>query len=204
MSVMDPAARTSLVNRVREIILRPKAEWPVIDKEVTTISQMYRSYVAPLAAIGPIATFLGTQLFGTVQLQGTVVKPTLMQGLVGAIVAYALSLVACYIVAMVIDNLAPQYGGTRNMVQAFKVSAYSSTAQWLAGAFAILPVLSILGILGLYSIYLLYLGLPTLMKAPAERATAYTITVIIVAIIAFIVIGIIAGVVIGVGAVTAL
>jgi hypothetical protein len=204
MSVMDPAARASLVNRVREIILRPKAEWLVIDKEATTISEMYRSYVAILAAIGPIASFLGAQLFGTITLQGTVVKPALMQGLVGAIVSYALSLVAVYIVAMVIDNLAPQYGGTRNMVQAFKVSAYSSTAQWLAAGFAILPALSILGILGLYSIYLLYLGLPILMKAPAERATAYTITVIIVMIIVFIVIGIIAGVVIGVGAVTAL
>jgi hypothetical protein len=204
MSVMDPAARASMMNRVREIILRPKAEWLVIDKEVTTISQMYRSYVVPLAAIGPIAAFLGAQLFGTLTLQGTTVRPTLMQGLVGAIISYALSLVAVYVVAMVIDNLAPQYGGTRNMVQAFKVSAYSSTAQWLAGAFAILPALSILGILGLYGIYLLYLGLPVLMKAPAERATAYTITVIIAVIVVFIVISIIAGLFIAGGAIATL
>jgi len=38
------------------------------------------------------------------------------------------------------------------------------------------------------------------MKAPAERATAYTITVIIVAVIVFIVIGLVAGIFIGAGA----
>ena len=199
MSVMDSAARDSLVNRVREIILRPKQEWLVIDKEVTTISAMYRSYVAPLAAIGAIATAIGSILFGTVTAQG-IVRVSPVGAIVGALISFALSLVACYIVAMVINNLATQYGGTQNMVQAFKVSAYSSTAQFLAGVFAIFPPLAILGILGLYSIYLLYLGLPVLMKAPAERATAYTITVIIVAVIIFIVIGIVAGIFIGAGA----
>ena len=65
------------------------------------------------------------------------------------------------------------------MAQAFKVSAYSSTAQWIAGIFALIPALSPLSIVGIYGLYLLYLGLPMLMKAPAAKATSYTITVIV-------------------------
>ncbi len=192
MSLMDPAARTSLVNRVRAILLRPKEEWQVIDKETTDIATLYRTYVMPLAAIGPIANFIGASFIGTSTVLGSSRVP-IVNGLVGAIVAYALALASTYVVAMVIDNLAPANGGTRNMVQAFKVSAYSSTAQWIAGIFALIPALSPLSILGIYGLYLLYLGLPLLMKAPVAKATSYTITVIVAVIVIFIVIGIVTG-----------
>jgi hypothetical protein len=198
---MDPAARTSLVNRVRAILLRPKEEWQVIDKETTDIATLYRTYVMPLAAIAPIAGFIGGSLIGTSTALGTSRVP-IVNGLVGAIVEYALALATTYIVAMVIDNLAPSNGGTRNMVQAFKVSAYSSTAQWIAGIFALIPALSPLSIVGIYGLYLLYLGLPLLMKAPAAKAASYTITVIVAVIVIFIVIAIVTGLLFG-GAVLA-
>ena len=54
-----------------------------------------------------------------------------------------------------------------------------------------MPGPRILGILGLYSIYLLYLGLPVLMKAPAEKAGGYTVAVVVAAIVLFFVIGVI-------------
>jgi hypothetical protein len=155
----------------------------------------------PLAAIGPIANFIGGSIIGTNTPVGTSRVP-IVNGLVGAILAYALALAATYIVAMVIDNFAPSNGGTRNMVQAFKVSAYSSTAQWIAGIFALIPALSVLSILGIYGLYLLYLGLPMLMKAPVEKATSYTITVVVAVIVVFIVITIITGLLFG-GAVIA-
>ena len=40
---------------------------------------------------------------------------------------------------------------------------------------------------------LLYLGLPVLMKAPEDRAVAYTILVILAALVLFLVIGLVAG-----------
>jgi len=58
----------------------------------------------------------------------------IVTAIVGAVIAFGLALLGTYVVAQVIDNLAPRYGGTRNLTQAFKVSAYSSTAQWLADA----------------------------------------------------------------------
>jgi ABC-type Na+ efflux pump permease subunit len=107
------------------------------------------------------------------------------------VVTYILTLVGVYILALIIDSLAPTFSGEKNMKQAFKVAAYSYTPGWLVGVFTIIPALSVLGILGLYGLYLLYLGLPILMKSPKERSTGYTVAVIVAAIIIFVVIGII-------------
>jgi hypothetical protein len=98
-----------------------------------------------------------------------------------------------YVLALIIDALAPNFGGVSNQVQALKVAAYSSTASWVAGIFGLIPPLSWLGVLGLYSLYLLYLGLPILMKSPPDKAAGYTGVVIIAAIVLFLVIGLVAG-----------
>ncbi|MEP6693606.1 MAG: Yip1 family protein [Chloroflexota bacterium] len=185
----------NLVDRARAILTRPKDEWRVIDPEKTDIATLYRAYVVPLAAIGPVANFIGSALIGTGQLRVPVAS-----ALAGAIVSFALTLLGTYVVAQVIDNLAPRYSGTRDLTAAFKVSAYSSTAQWLAGIFALIPGLAFLSILGLYGLYLLYLGLPVLMKVPQEKATAYTVTVVVVTIIIFIVIAIVSGILLGTAA----
>ena len=39
----------------------------------------------------------------------------------------------------------------------------------------------------------MYLGLPTLMKAPQEKALSYTAVVIVAAIVLFMVVGLVAG-----------
>jgi hypothetical protein len=106
---------------------------------------------------------------------------------------FVLSLVAVYVIGLIIDALAPTFGGTRNPIQALKVAAYSSTASWLAGVFALLPGLRVLQILGLYSLYLLYLGLPVLMKAPQDKAVGYTAVVVIAAIVVTMLVGMVAG-----------
>jgi Yip1-like protein len=183
----------NLVDRVKRILLSPRTEWEVIDAEPATLGALYTGYIAPLAAIGPIAQLIGYSVFGiTVPFMGTYRIP-FGTALTSAIVSYVLSLVATYVLALIIDALAPPFNGQRNQIQALKVSAYSSTAAWVAGIFALIPGLRLLGILGLYSLYLLYLGLPVLMKVPRDKAIGYTAVVIVAAIVLFMVIGMIAG-----------
>jgi hypothetical protein len=107
------------------------------------------------------------------------------------VISYILSLVGVYVLSLIIDALAPTFGGTKNPISALKVAAYSSTASWVVGIFTLIPALSVLGILGLYSLYLLYLGLPALMKAPQDKAIGYTLVVIVSAIVLFVVAGVI-------------
>jgi hypothetical protein len=183
----------ALPERVKRILLTPKEEWQVIDSEPATLASLYTGYIIPLAAIGPVAQAIGYSAFGvSVPFMGTYRTP-IGSAITGAVVTFALTLVGVYVLALVIDALAPTFNGTRNQIQALKVAAYSSTASWLAGIFALIPGLRVLGILGLYSLYLLYLGLPVLMKSPAEKALGYTVVVILAAIVLFMLVGLVAG-----------
>jgi hypothetical protein len=183
----------ALVDRVKGILLSPVTEWQVIDGETTTPGALYAGYIAPLAAIGPIAQVIGYSVFGVrVPFTGTVMRMPIGSAVTGAVVRYVLMLVAVYLLALLIDALAPTFGGTKSQIQALKVAAYSSTAGWVVGIFALIPALQVLGILGLYSLYLLYLGLPVLMKSPKEKALGYTAVVIIAAIVLFMIIGVVA------------
>lgn len=174
-----------LVTRAKSILLKPKEEWPVIAGESTTTADLYKGYIAPLAAVPAVAGFIGMSLVG-MPMMGRI---PILTGLSMMIVQYVLGLAAVYVLALIIDVLAPSFGGQRNPAQALKVAAYSMTAAWLAGIFSIIPMLGIFGIVGLYSLYLLYLGLPALMGAPAEKATAYTVVVIVAAIVLWLVVG---------------
>jgi hypothetical protein len=183
----------ALPDRVKRILLTPKEEWRVIDTEPATVASLYTGYIMPLAAIGPIAQAIGYSVFGvSLPFMGTYRTP-IGSAITGAVVTFALTLVGVFVLALVIDALAPTFNGTRNQIQALKVAAYASTASWLAGIFALVPGLRVLGILGLYSLYLLYLGLPVLMKSPAEKALGYTVVVIIAAIVLFMLVGLVAG-----------
>jgi hypothetical protein len=183
----------ALVDRVKNILLTPRQEWAVIDAEPTVPVDLYKQYIMPLAAIGPVAGFIGSTVFGyRVPMMGTFRAP-IGQALAAMVVTYLLTLGGVYVLALIIDALAPNFGGTKSQLQALKVSAYSSTASWVAGIFSLIPGLRFFGILGLYSLYLLYLGLPVLMKAPEEKALAYTILVILAALVLFLVVGLVAG-----------
>jgi Yip1 domain len=164
-----------LVARVKAILLMPKTEWVFIDGETGDTNYLFTNYVAILAAIPAVAWFIGYSIAGL----------GIGRALIVAILSYVLlSCVAWYVAALVIDALAPTFGGVKNMGSALKLAAYSWTAAWVAGVFHLIPVLSILGIIGiLYSFYLLWLGIPVLMKAPADRATPYTAAVVVIMVV---------------------
>ena len=185
----------ALTDRVQAILLRPRETWPVIDAEPTTTSELYQSYIMPLAAIGPVAQVVGTVIFGTA---AGVVGAGLSLGLVivTSIFAYVLTLASLYVIAIIIDQLAPSFGGQRDMQKALKVAAYSSTPQWIVAIVALVPVIGILSILGLYSFYLVYLGLPVLMRSPQDRAITYTIACVLVAIVVTVAVGVVIGIVV--------
>jgi hypothetical protein len=64
---------------------------------------------------------------------------------------------------------------------------------WLVGVFGLSPMLGVLAILGLYSFYLLYLGLPMLMKVPADKAVGYFIVTVILGLVMTFIINAIVG-----------
>jgi hypothetical protein len=184
MSLSNPSSLgpTNIVTRVAAILFSPRTEWDLIEAEPATIGGVYWRYVNILAAIPPLSQRFQRLVFGYGD-PGVSYRLPLITNLLGALVDYVASLGVIYVFALVIDGLAPSFGGQKSQLQAFKVAAYAGTAAYIAGIFAVLPAASVLNLLGLYSVYLLYLGLPKLMKVPPQQALGYTAVVTVAAIL---------------------
>src|SRR5262245_16126612 len=104
----------NLVERVRSILLNPQETWPVIEREPGDPAHLFTNYVALLALIPALAGFLGGSLIGmTLPGIGTVRMP-FFTGLINAIFGYVLTFVIVYVVAIIIDALAPTFAGQKN------------------------------------------------------------------------------------------
>lgn len=178
----------ALVARVKNILTAPATEWPVIAAEAADAANLYKSYIMPLAAIGPAALLLRSLAFGM----------GIGGGLWVAIPTFVNSLVTVYVLAFIISKLAPSFRGRDDMGQALKLSAYASTALWISRVTFIVPVLGILSLLGaLYSLYLLYTGAGVLMGVRQERTLGYMGVVVIVAILAYAVLALVLSALLG-------
>lgn len=178
-----------IIERVKSILFQPTPTWATIEAEPADVAGLYTRYLMVLAAIPAVCGFIGMSLIGMGAF-GVSLRVPLVAGLVNMVVAYVLSLVGVFVLALIVDALAPRFGGQKSSIQALKLAVYASTAAMLGGVFSLLPSLAMLGLLAaLYSIYLLYVGLPVLMKNPPEKTLAYTAVVLVAAIVMGLVMG---------------
>lgn len=173
MPLANHARVNSIINRVRNLITKPDAEWNVIANESATIQGLYKNYAMILAAIPAVMGFLAVVMRA---------PSAIGSALLILIGGYILSLFGIAALAFVVDFLAPKFKGTSNQVNAFKLAIYSATTQWVAGIFLILGTLgSIFVLIGaIYSLYLFFLGVPKLMKCPKDQAGIFTVAALVV------------------------
>ncbi|MBS1631573.1 MAG: YIP1 family protein [Bacteroidetes bacterium] len=185
--------KPTIVDRARNILITPKDEWQVIDKEPANIGMILGTYVLPMCAIGGLATFIGQGLIGTrinQFLGGT--TASVKAGLIGALLFVVLTLVTVFIVAAVIDVLAESFTSQKNWGKSFQLAAYSLTAMYLGSFFLIWPPLGIVAIIcSLYCVYQLYTGIPIMKKTAVDKQVAYLAVIIIVTAICVILVSII-------------
>jgi hypothetical protein len=199
MSVVEAPKSHGLIARVINILMRPKAEWELIAGEQASVQGLILGYAAILSAVPAVARVISGLMPHCFFVACYTPNPVFV--VVSAVVYYIVSLASVFAIGVIIDALAPNFGGEKNQIQAMKVAVYSWTAAWLAGVFVIIPWLGVLlGLLGLYSLYLLYTGLTPLMKSPEDRAPVYTLVVVVAAIVIFIIGWGIAGSVAAIGA----
>ncbi|MGQ9802026.1 MAG: Yip1 family protein [Candidatus Saccharicenans sp.] len=185
----------NLVARVQGLILKPKEEWEKIKGEAATVADLFKSYLVPIAAIPAVAQFLGFWLIGvSLPVRGTF-RMSLGASLGRAVVSYILSLASVFILALIINALAPTFSSKPDQVQSLKLAAYSLAPYYVAGIFYLVPVLSFLVVLaGLYSLYVLYLGFKAgLMETPLEKIMGYFVVTLVVGIVLMLVVGLVVG-----------
>jgi hypothetical protein len=167
------ASSSNLISRVIGLVTNPAGEWRKIDGESTSLAKLVTTYTLILSAILPIFFILGALLAGGGSGIGSVI-------LIAAIY-YALQVGVTIALAFVIDALAGTFGGTKNSTQAAKLAVYGSTPLHILGVIGILAMQFLIGGLAWLWIvagvgwggFLLFLGIPILMRAPADKAPAY-------------------------------
>lgn len=182
----------AIVARAKAILLDPGAAWPLIAAEPEDLRWLFARYVGPLAAIGPVSAFLHAELFGFGP-PGLAWRPSLVAALAGLAVSFVVSLAVICVVALVVNLLAPSFGGRAGLGSAFKLVGYSGTAACIAGIANLVPGLGPLGLLGLYSAYLFYTGARPVMGIAQDKVAAFTGATVVLAI------ALLAGVGLGVG-----
>jgi hypothetical protein len=175
-----------LIERIKGIILTPKEAFPRLASEPGNIAGLFTGYLAILAAIPAVAGFLRLSVIGTTLPFIGTVRVSPVRALVQEVVYYALSLALIYLLAIIVENIAPSFGGQKDLLGAARALGYSATPGLLAGILMIVPVLAPISLLvSLYGLYLLYLALPVFLKVPEDKAIVFTLAVVGIAIILF-------------------
>ena len=179
----------SLVERAKNILLSPRAEWARIATETDEPGSLLIGYVLPLAAIGALASVLGSMLF----LGMLFGAAGLIPAVVGAAIGVGFTLLAVFLCGLLVNALASSFGSQPNQMRAHQLAAYSSTASLIGSWGAIVPFLGWLVALagGIYSIVLFYMGLTPMMQTPEDKRVIFTIVLALIAIVAYWVVGMI-------------
>ena len=181
-----------IVNRVKQILISPKTEWPIIDGENDSHITVLTKYVLLLAAIPAVAAFIGSGLIGYSVFGHHFASVSM--GIRQAIVQYISMVGGVYLTAFVIDLLAPNFGSQKNFDKAFSLVAYSFTPAFVGGIFLFyIPLTIISSLASLYGLYLLYIGLTPMMKTSEEKRTSYFIVSLLVMLVGLFIVSTILG-----------
>ncbi len=180
----------NLVERAKNILLAPQKEWDVIKGENLTIADMFMKYAMILAAIPAVAGFIGYVVIGMSFGGFGTFRWPVSTALVWAILSYVLSLGGVFLLAFIIDALAPTFGCQKNLVAAVKIAVFSYTPAWIAGILGIIPAISILMLIAsLYSLYLLYLGMQKIKEPAQDKLMPYFIVSLVALIVIYWLVG---------------
>lgn len=173
-----------IVARAQGMIANPAEEWRVVAAERTDTAEIFRGYVMPLAGLSALGQLVSLLFAGS-----------LFGALFGAIATFVLTCIGVFVVAKIIEFLAPQFGGPPDALAALKLAAFAPTAHWLAQGLAFLPMVGWLIALagGLYSLYAYYLGGPVVARVAPDKALIFTISVIVAILVVYAVVGMILG-----------
>ena len=189
---------TNLVQRVINILTKPKQEWVVIATEQPNIIKLIGGYALILALIPAVSAFIKYAVLGS-SFMGYTTR-SFGSGIQNGLVQLLSAVVGVYLLAWVIDYLAPSFESQKNFGRSLQLAVYASTPQWIAGILLLVSTtLSLLiALIGLYAIYLFAVGLPVIKGTPQDKVIAYTALTIIAMVVITVVLALILGAILGI------
>ncbi|MCC7113271.1 MAG: YIP1 family protein [Burkholderiales bacterium] len=155
--------------RLRAILLEPRNAWARIAAEPATVQSLALGWILGLAAIGPLAMLVGYADLG------------LARSLRLAVGAWLTTLVVTFLLALIVDTLAPSFGGRRDYVASLKLVAYAFTAIYLAGIGHVMGQIggAIVLAAAVVSWISFGIGAPMLRRCTPDRSVAFTLVVLV-------------------------
>ena len=142
-----------IIERVKQIVFKPKETWETIATEEATISGLFKEYLLVLAGVPALAAFLGRWIIGIRIPFVGVYRYSFGSSLLSSVLWYVLIVVGVWVGGKVISILASHFGSARDDVKGFKVALYSYAPFLAAGVLYLVPSLSVLvTIAGLYGL----------------------------------------------------
>jgi hypothetical protein len=186
----------SLVDRAKNILLKPAAEWEVIAKEPASVGSLMTGYALPLGGIAAAIGIVAAVVFGAAlasMLGGAAGALGTGAAIVSGVVSFALSMALVLGMCHITSALAGSFDGQADAAQAGKLIVYSGTAVWVAGFLAIIPVVgALVGLAGLcYACYLIVIGVRPVLGVPQEKVATASIVIILVYFLGAIIVGVI-------------
>jgi len=131
-----------LIQRVKNIITKPKQEWEVISNETPNTTKILTTYAIPLMLIPVIAQIIGYGLIGyrvNLGFLGSYYVKSWKWGLSTGVTTFVGGIISIFVVALIIDLLASSFNSEKNFGRSFQLAVYSWTPVWIAGIFYIIP-----------------------------------------------------------------
>jgi hypothetical protein len=191
------SGNTNIVQRVINIITKPKEEWPVIATEQPNAMKLIGGYALILALIPAVSAFIKYGIIGFSFMGYS--SRSISSGIQTGLIQLLSAVIGVYLLAWVIDLLAPSFDSQKNFGRSLQLAVYASTPQWVAGILLLISTtMSMLIMLfGLYAIYLLAIGMPVLKSTPKDKVVGYVALTIVAMIVIGIVLALILGAILG-------
>jgi hypothetical protein len=170
-----------MIARLTGLLVSPRAAWDRIAADAPGAFGAIAGWLLPLALVPFGATLLRFTIFTAILGPGAgfAFAPYVLGD---AALRYAFLVAWALVVIALVNALAPRFEASPTLSRASAVVAYALTPALLLSMFAAVPVLQYGAVAGLvWSVVLLRLGLPPLMRTPDRRATAYALTVAVLA-----------------------
>lgn len=187
-----------ILERVKEIFTRPNTFWEGARSSEDSVQSLYLNYIAILAAIPVVCQFLRMTIVGiSIPFFNMTYRWPFFHGIATAIAMYLMSLLSVYVVALVLEKLAPRFEGNISQIDALRLVAYCSTPMWIAGIFHLVPALSaLLGLVAfIFGLYLFYQGVCQWSGVPGQKRLVFLLCFVGCVIVVFIVLGIVSWIV---------
>ena len=145
---------------------------------------MLFGYVVPLAAIGPVATFVALRVVGVPIAARAIYRTSAGVAFADAALAFALVLGGVVLIATLIAMLAPPFGAKRDFIRAFRISAYAYTPMLLGGALVLIPriggwqLIALQILAAVDALVLLVMGLIAIIGTSPRRAVVFAAVVV--------------------------